>query len=218
MKFQVNIYKPDKKSKKKIKAPKLPGEPSRSHVSLLVFVGALLLILLGSVYLYMGKIATLKRRTMEDQKQIGILQQYINQAGEDQNKNSGLEVALARFQDQRVLWKDKLVELSRLTPDAIRLTWLSLDIVEKVPDRKKPQEKVKETVLTIKGETLANPGKESLGEIARFIVQLNASPVFNGDFESIALVDTHLVKAGTGGRELMEFELSGSLQRERKKG
>ena len=108
------------------------------------------------------------------------------------------------------------MELSRLVPDDIHLTQLAMETVEKAPDRTKPRVKVKETVLTIKGEVLPRPGQESLDRIARLITNLNGSPAFERDFEPLALVYTQRVT--TRDRDYMEFKLAERLYDSRKKG
>ncbi len=216
MKFQINIYKPSRRAKAIKTANALPKEPSPSRLPLFIFVGMIALIVLGYTYLYLGKVTTLKRRMRGDQKQIMTLRQVLNDLKEGQSQKSGIEAVLVRLEGQRILWKDKLVELSRLIPDDIHLTHLSLGTVEKTPDRKRPLKKVKETVLLIKGETLRDPGKDSLDHIARLIMNLNESRAFNRDFEPIALVYTQRVRRRD--REFMEFELSGRFREEPKKG
>ena len=205
MRFQINIYKPGKRPKVKI-----PREPTPTRLRLFIFVGMIMLVILGFAYLYSVQIAPVKRKMQSDQKQIMILRGFLKEIKEGQNQKSGVEALLLQVQGQRVLWKDKLVELSRLVPEDIRLTHLSVDVVEKTPDRKKPREKVKETLMTVKGEILTTPEQESLDHIARLITNLNESPAFSGDFEPMALVYTQRVK--TGKREFMEFELSGRLR------
>jgi Tfp pilus assembly protein PilN len=210
MKFQINIYKPGKvgKSIKGIKA--IPKESSPSRVRTFIFVGLILLVVLGFAYLYSVQIATLKRRMRGDQKQVTMLRQLMTEVKAGESQKSGVKNLLLELQGRRVLWKGKLVELSRLVPDEIRLTHLSLETVEKTPDRKKPRQKVKETILTVRGEIQPTPGQESLDHVARLIMNLNASPVFKQDFEPLALVYTQRVK--TRERESTEFELSGRLQ------
>jgi hypothetical protein len=115
-----------------------------------------------------------------------------------------------------VLWKDKLIELSRLVPDSIQLTRMNVEIVEETPDQRKPRQKEKHTVLTMKGEILTTPDQESLDNIARLIMNLNESAAFNNDFEPLALVYTQRVK--TRKHEIMEFELSGRLRPKSKEG
>jgi Tfp pilus assembly protein PilN len=216
VKFQINIYKPGKRAKaiKGLKA--VPKEPSVTRLPLFLFFGAILFIVLAYAYLYSAQVATMKRKMRGDQKKIMILRQFLNDLKEGQSQKSGVEALVLRLQRQRVLWKDKLVELGRLVPDDIRLTDLRMDIQERTPDPRRPRQKVKETVLTIKGESLTSPGQDSLDDIARLIVNLNESSAFNHDFEPIALVYTQQVK--TREREFMEFELSGRLQQKPKKG
>ncbi len=205
MRFQINIYKPGKRPKVKI-----PREPKPTRLRLHIFLGMIMLVVLGFAYLYSAQIAPLKRRIQADQKQIMILRGFLKEVEEGQNQKSGVEALLLQVQEQRVLWKDKLVELSQLVPEDIRLTHLSVDMVETTPDRKKPREKVKETILTMKGEILTTPEQESLDHIARLITNLNESPAFSTDFDPMALVYTQRVK--TGKQEYMEFELSGRLR------
>lgn len=205
MRFQINIYKPGKRPKVKI-----PHEPTPPRLRLHIFLGMIMLVVLGFAYLYSAQIAPLKRRIRADQKQIMIVRGFLKEVKEGQNQKSGVEALLLQVQGQRVLWKDKLVELSQLVSEDIRLTHLSVDVVETTPDRKKPREKVKETILTMKGEILTTPEQESLDHIARLITNLNESPAFSTDFDPMALVYTQRVK--TGKREYMEFELSGRLR------
>ena len=216
MKFQINIYRPGKR-RKAIKGMKtVPKEPSPTRLPLFVFLGMILLVVLGFAYLYSAQITTLKRRIRGDQRQIMILRQFLNEVKEGQGQKSGVNALLIEWREQRVLWKGKLVELSRLVPDDIRLTHVNLETVEKTPDRRKPREKVQERVLTIRGEIQPVAGHESLDRVARLIINLNESPAFERDFEPLALVYTQRVK--TREREFTEFELRGRLQSTPKKG
>ena len=206
MKFQINIYKPGKRPK--VRIPREPSSPTR--LSMFVFLGMIVLVILGFAYLYSAKIGTMKQRMQADRKQIMMLRQFLNENKSGQSQRSGVKAVLVEMQGKRVLWKDKLVELSRLVPEDIRLTQLSMEVVEKTPDKKRPRQKVKETVLTLKGEILAAPGQESLDPIAHLIMSLNESSAFSRNFEPMALVYTQRVK--TKKREFMEFELSGRLR------
>ena len=216
MKFQINIYKPGKGGKaiKGMKA--IPKEPTPTRLPLFIFLGLILLIVLGFAYVYSTQIGTLTRRMRGDQKQIRILRQFLTEVKDGESEQSGVKLLLVEWQGQRVVWKDKLVELSRLVPDDIRLTHLSLETVERTPDRTKPRQKVREKVLIIRGEMQPAPGQESLDHIARLIMNLNESAAFNTDFEPLALVYTQRVQ--TREREFMEFELSGRLQSKPRKG
>ena len=216
MKFQINIYKPGKGGKaiKGMKA--IPKEPTPTRLPLFIFLGLILLIVLGFAYVYSTQIGTLTRRMRGDQKQIRILRQFLTEVKDGESEQSGVKLLLVEWQGQRVVWKDKLVELSRLVPDDIRLTHLGLETVERTPDRTKPRQKVKEKVLIIRGEMQPAPGQESLDHIARLIMNLNESAAFNTDFEPLALVYTQRVQ--TREREFMEFELSGRLQSKPRKG
>lgn len=209
MKFQINIYKPGKRTKA-IKGMKgIPRERRPTRLSFFVFIGLIVLMVMASVYLYSTQIRTMKRRIRGDRKQIVMLRQFLDQVKEGKNEKSDAGTLLLQLGEQRVLWKDKLVELSRLVPDDIHLTQLTMETVEKIPDRKKPRLKVKETVLTIKGEILPKGGQESLDHVARLIKDLNESPSFKRDFEPLALVYTQRVI--TREREYVEFKLSGRL-------
>jgi len=214
MKFKINIYKRGKRTKEIREAKAVPKEPSPSRLPMFVFFGMIMLIILGYAYLYSGQVATLKRRMRADQKQIVLLRQFLNQVEESQK--SGVYPLLVQLAGRRVLWQDKLVELSRLVPDDIRLTRLSVDVVERTPDRRQPRQKVKETVLTIRGETRTAPRQDSLDHIARLIMNLNDSPTFSRNFTPLALVYTQRVK--TRDREFMEFELNGRLHEKPRKG
>lgn len=206
MKFQINVYKPGKRPT--VKIPREASSPTR--LPLFIFVGMIVLILMGFAYLYTAQVGTLKRKMRADQKQIMMLRQFLTESNTGQNKIVGVEDLLLQVKGERVLWKDKLIELSRLIPDGIRLTQLNMEIVEKTPDRTRPRQKVKETILTMKGEMLSPPGQESLDQIARLIMKLNESAAFKSDFEPMELVYTH--RAKTKDREFMEFELSGRLR------
>ena len=216
MKFQINIYKPGKRAKAIKGMKSIPREPRLTRLPFFLFLGAIVLVAMTFVYLYSSQIRTMKRRIRGDRKQIVMLRQFLSQAKEGQTHESDVETLLAELQEQRVLWKDKLMELSRLVPDDIHLTQLAMETVEKTPDRTKPRVKVKETVLTIKGEVLPRPGQESLDRIARLITNLNGSPAFERDFEPLALVYTQRVT--TRDRDYMEFKLAGRLNDSRKKG
>jgi len=209
MKFQINIYKPGKRTKA-IKGMKgIPRERRLARLPFFLFLGAIVLVVMAFVYLYSTQIRTMDRRIRGDRKQILMLRQFLNQAKEGQNQKSDLGTVFVELQQKRVLWKDKLVELSRLVPDDIHLTQLTMETVEKTPDRKKPRLKVKETVLTIKGEVLPKGGQGSLDHVAHLIKNLNESPTFKSDFEPLALVYTQRVI--TREREYVEFKLTGRL-------
>jgi len=216
MKFQINIYKPGKGTKAIKGMKSIPREPRLSRLPLFLFLGTIVFVAMAFVYLYSSQIRTMERRIRGDRKQIVMLRQFLNQVKEGQNQESDVGTLLVELQGQRVLWKDKLMELSRLVPDDIHLTQLAMETVEKTPDRRKPRLKVKETVLTIKGEVLPRPGQESLDHIARLITNLNESPAFERDFEPLALVYTQRVT--TRERDYMEFKLTGRLHDSRKQG
>ncbi|MBW2120687.1 MAG: hypothetical protein JRH07_02430 [Deltaproteobacteria bacterium] len=211
MKFQINVYKPGRRP-----SIRIPHEPSPTRWIMLILLGAIGLIFLGFAYFYSGQILTLKRKIRADQKQIAILRQCMKEIETEENEQSELEALLAQVRTKRVLWTDKLVDLSRLVPEEIRLTGLSLETIEKRPDRKNPRKKVKETVLTINGQVLTKPGQESLDHIARLIMSLNEASTFSRDFEPLGLVYTQRVK--TREREFMEFEVSARLHPASEKG
>jgi hypothetical protein len=215
MKFQINVYRPGRKGKA-IKGMKtISRESSPSRLPGLIFLGMILLIVLGFAALYSRQIGTLKGQIRQDQKRIMTLRQFLEEGTTGQNRRSGMEEALIQLEKERVTWQDKLVELSRLVPDDIRLSRLGIEKVETIPDPTKPRQKVIETFLTIKGEVVPAPGQESLDHIARLIMNLNESPVFKIDFEPLVLVYTQRVK--TREREFMEFKLSGRMQLPSKK-
>ena len=216
MKFQINVYKPGKKGKaiKGMKA--IPREPSPSRLPMLIFFGMILLIVLGFAYLYAGQIGTLKRQIRQDQKRIMTLRQLMEEGREGQSQKSVMDDVLIQLGKDRVIWKDKLVQLSRLVPDDIRLTRLGVEKIEKVPDPTKPRQKVMESFLTIRGEAIPMPGQESLDHIARLMINLSESPAFKMDFEPFSLVYTQRIK--TKEREFMEFKLSGRIQSPPQKG
>jgi len=211
VKFQINVYKPGRRP-----SIRIPHEPSPTRWIMLILLGAIGLIFLGFAYFYSGQILTLKRKIRADQKQIAILRQCMKEIETEENEQSELEALLAQVRTKRVLWTDKLVDLSRLVPEEIRLTGLSLETIEKRPDRKNPRKKVKETVLTINGQVLTKPGQESLDHIARLIMSLNEASTFSRDFEPLGLVYTQRVK--TREREFMEFEVSARLHPASEKG
>jgi Tfp pilus assembly protein PilN len=216
MKFQINIYKPGKRTKA-IKGMKgIPRERRPTRLPFFLFLGAIVLVVMAFVYLYSTQIRTMDRRIRADRKQILMVREFMNQAKEGQNQKSDVGSVLVELQEQRVLWKDKLVELSRLVPDEIRLTQLTMETVEKRPDRKNPRLKVEETVLTIKGEIVPKERQESLDHVAHLIKDLNESPTFKRDFEPFTLVYTQQVI--TREREYVEFKLTGRLHDVRQKG
>jgi Tfp pilus assembly protein PilN len=211
VKFQINIYKPGRRAKVRI-----PRDPTPTRLPLFIFLGAIVLILLGFAYLYSARIGTLKQTMRADKKQIMMLRQFLQESRTDQGEKGGVKDLLLQVRQQRVLWKDKLIELSRLVPDSIQLTRMNVETVEETPDPKHPRHKEKHTVLTMKGEILTTPDQESLDRIARLIMKLNESAVFNNDFGPLALVYTQRVK--TRDHEIMEFELSGRLRSKSKEG
>ena len=204
MRFQINIYRPGRKPKK---VPKPTGEERRVSVAMLV---VLMTILLVAIYLaYMNWIfPSIDKKIRWNKNQTLVLSNQLSEVEKDLEKHSNEAELLSKLHIKRVLWSRKLVDLSRVMPDDLWLTDLSIKTIEK---KKKASKQVeKETYLTIKGVTLPVPGREPLDNIAQLILALNGSKSFNQDFEAVKLVYTHLTRKKD--RDIMEFELSSKLR------
>ena len=116
---------------------------------------------------------------------------------------------ISKLQVRRVEWFPKLMDLSKIMPDDLWLTDLSVKTVEK---RKKGSREVeKETYLIIKGATVPVLGQERADSIAQLISSLNSLDSFQRDFDTANLVNyTHLSRGKE--RKLMEFEISAMLK------
>ena len=206
MRFQINIYRPGKKPKK---VPKPIGEERR--ISVAILIPLMFLLLLGIIsfpkYGYIGCSSSLDRRMRMNRQQKTYLYGQLEEVESDLKKAAEERGLISKLQVRRVEWFPKLMDLSKIMPDDLWLTDLSVKTVEK---RKKGSREVeKETYLTIKGATVPKPGREALDNIAQLILSLNSSKFFRQDFESVKLVYTQLSKEKY--REIMEFELSSKL-------
>jgi Tfp pilus assembly protein PilN len=116
---------------------------------------------------------------------------------------------IPKLQVRRVEWFPKLMDLSKIVPDDLWLTDLSVKTTEK--RKKESREVEKETYLIIKGATVPVLGQERADSIAQLISSLNRLDSFQRDFDTANLVNyTHLSRGKR--RELMEFEISAKLK------
>jgi len=203
VKFQINIYRPGKKPKK---VPKPKGEERR--ISVVIIIPLLFLLLLGISFAYMKASSSLDRKMQMNRRQKAYLSGQRKQVEEDLKKAAEELRLISKLQIKRVEWSQKLMDLSKIIPDDLWLTDLSIKTTEK---RKKGSREVEEeTYLTVKGVTVPIPGREPLHSIARLISKLNSLDSFRRDFEPATLVYTHLSREKE--RELMEFEISSKLK------
>lgn len=203
MRFQINIFRPGKKPKK---VPR-PKEEER-RISVAILIPLLFLLLLGISFAYMKASAALDRRMQWNRRQKVYLGGQLKQVEEDQKKAEEELRLIAKLQIKRVEWFGKLMDLSKITPDDLWLTDLSIKTIEK---RKRGSREVEEeTYLTVKGVTVPVPGREPLHSIARLISGLNSLDSFGRDFEPATLVYTN--RSREKEREFMEFEISSKLK------
>ncbi len=202
MKFQINIYRPGRRPKQ---VPKPKGEERR--ISIAILIPLMILLLLGISFAYMRASSSLDRRVHMNRSQKIYLRGELSQMEKDLEKTTNENLFLDKLQVKRVLWAQKLEDLSKIMPEDIWLIDLSTKTIEKKERASKQVEK--ETYLTIKGATVPKPGREALDSIAQLILSLNSSKSFRQDFEPVNLVYTHLSKEKY--REIMGFELSSKL-------
>jgi len=203
VKFQINIYRPGKKPKK---VPKPKGEERR--ISVVIIIPLLFLLLLGISFAYMKASSSLDRKMQMNRRQKTYLSGQLKQVEEDLKKAAEERGLISKLQVKRVEWSQKLMDLSKIIPDDLWFTDLSIKTIEK---RKRGSKEVEEeTYLTVKGVTVPVPGREPLHNIAQLISSLNSSDSFQRDFEPATLVYTHLSREKD--RELMEFEISSKLK------
>jgi hypothetical protein len=204
VRFQINIYRPGKKPKK---VPR-PKEEER-RISVAVLIPLLFLLLLGISFAYMKASAALDRRMQENRHQKVYLGGQLKQVEGDLKKAAEELRLISKLQIKRVEWSGKLMDLSKITPDDLWLTDLSIKTIEK-PRKRGSKEVEEETYLIVKGVTVPVPGREPLHSIARLISKLNSLDSFGRDFEPATLVYTN--RSREKDRELMEFEISSKLK------
>jgi hypothetical protein len=203
VRFQINIFRPGKKPKK---VPRPKEEEKR--ISVAVLIPLLFLLLLGISFAYMKASASLDRRMQWNRRQKVYLGGQLKRVEEDQKKAAEELGLISKLQIKRVEWSGKLMDLSKITPDDLWLTDLSIKTIEK---RKRGSREVEEeTYLTVKGVTVPIPGREPLHSIALLISKLNNLDSFGRDFEPATLVYTN--RSREKDRELMEFEISSKLK------
>ena len=202
MKFQINIYRPGRSPKQ---VPKPKGE--ERSISIAILIPLMILLLLGISFAYIRASSSLDRRMQMNRREKTYLSGELSQMEKDLEKAANENLFLDKLQVKRVLWSQKLEDLSKIMPEDIWLIDLSIKTIEKKKRASKQVEK--ETYLTIKGATVPKPGREALDSIAQLILSLNSSKFFRQDFEPVKLVYTHLSKEKY--REIMEFELSSKL-------
>jgi hypothetical protein len=204
MRFQINIYRPGKKPKK---VPKPRGEERR--ISVAILIPLMFLLLLGISFAYMRASSSLDRRMHMNRRQKTYLYGQLKEVESDLEKAAEERGLISKLRVRRVEWFPKLMDLSKIMPDDLWLTDLSVKTTEK---RKKGSREVeKETYLIIKGATVPVLGQERADSIAQLISSLNSLDSFQRDFDTANLVNyTHLSRGKE--RKLMEFEISAKLK------
>ena len=173
-----------------------------------ILIPLMFLLLLGITFVYMNASASLDRRMQMNRRQKTYLNGQLKQVENELAKAAEERGLISKLQVKRIEWHQKLMDLSKIVPDDLWLTDLSVKTTEK---RKKGSREVEEeTHLIIKGVTVPVLGQEPLDSIARLISSLNTLGSFRRDFEPATLVYTHLSRKKK--RELMEFEISSKLK------
>jgi len=203
VRFQINIYRPGR-GPKKVPTPK--GEERRISIAILIPLMAFLL--LGTIFFYVKLSSSLDRKIKMHRTQRVYLSGQLSQVERDLEKATEERGLISKLQVKKVEWSQKLMDLSKIMPDDLWLTNLSIKTTEK---RKKGSRDVEEeTYLTIKGVTVPMPGREPLDSIAHLISSLNSLDSYQRDFNAATLVYTHLSREKD--REFMEFEISSKLK------
>jgi Tfp pilus assembly protein PilN len=203
VRFQINIYRPGRGTKK---VPKQKEEERR--ISIAILIPVMVFLLLGIIFFYMKLSSTLDRKIKMNRTQRIYLSGQLSQVERDLEKATEEQGLISQLQVKKVEWSQKLLDLSKIMPDNLWLTDLSIKTTEK---RKKGSREVEEeTYLTIKGVTVPMPGREPLDSIAHLISSLNSLDSYQRDFKAATLVYTHLSREKD--RELMEFEISSKFK------
>jgi len=165
-------------------------------------------LLLGTIFFYVKLSSSLDRKIKMHRTQRVYLSGQLSQVERDLEKATEERGLISKLQVKKVEWSQKLMDLSKIMPDDLWLTNLSIKTTEK---RKKGSRDVEEeTYLTIKGVTVPMPGREPLDSIAHLISSLNSLDSYQRDFNAATLVYTHLSREKD--REFMEFEISSKLK------
>lgn len=203
MRFQINIYRPGRGPKK---VPKPKGEERR--ISIAILIPLIVILLLGTIFVYGRLSSSLDRKIKMHRTQRIYLSGQLSQVERDLEKATEERGLISKLQVKKVEWSQKLMDLSKIMPDDLWLTDLSIKTTEK---RKKGSRDVEEeTYLTIKGVTVPMPGREPLDSIAHLISSLNSLDSYKRDFNAATLVYTHLSREKD--REFMEFEISSKFK------
>ena len=203
MRFQINIYRPGRGPKK---VPKPKGEERR--ISIAILIPLMVFLLLGTIFVYMKASSSLDRKIKMNRTQRIYLSGQLTQVERDLEKATEERGLISKLQVKKVEWSQKLMDLSKIMPDDLWLTDLSIKTTEK---RKKGSREVEEeTYLTIKGVTVPLRGREPLDSIAHLISSLNSLDSYQRDFNAATLVYTHLSREKD--REFMEFEISSKFK------
>lgn len=216
MRFEINLWRLGRKPKR---VPKPKGEKVEGiRISVAILIPLLILLLLGISFAYMKASSSLERRIRMNRSQKIYLSKQLSTVKEEMEKFSNELKLLSNLRGKRVLWSRKLEDLSKVMPDDLWLTDLSIKTVKTVQKKGEPKKVVEETYLTIKGVTELAPGREPLDSIAKLILSLNSLDSFGQDFEPFTLVFTRLSRKRdrrTREREIMDFELSSKLRDKR---
>jgi Tfp pilus assembly protein PilN len=203
VRFQINIYRPGRGPKK---VPKPKGEERR--ISIAILIPLMVFLLLGTIFVYMKASSSLDRKIKMNRTQRIYLSGQLTQVERDLEKATEERGLISKLQVKKVEWSQKLMDLSKIMPDDLWLTDLSIKTTEK---RKKGSREVEEeTYLTIKGVTVPMRGREPLNSIAHLISSLNSLDSYQRDFNAATLVYTHLSREKD--REFMEFEISSKFK------
>jgi Tfp pilus assembly protein PilN len=203
VRFQINIYRPGRGPKK---VPKPKGEERR--ISIAILIPLMVFLLLGTIFVYMKASSSLDRKIKMNRTQRIYLSGQLTQVERDLEKATEERGLISKLQVKKVEWSQKLMDLSKIMPDDLWLTDLSIKTTEK---RKKGSREVEEeTYLTIKGVTVPLRGREPLNSIAHLISSLNSLDSYQRDFNAATLVYTHLSREKD--REFMEFEISSKFK------
>lgn len=206
MRFQINIYRPGRGPKK---VPKPKGEERR--ISIAILIPLMVVLLLGTIFVYVKLSSSLDRKIKMHRTQRIYLSGQLNEVERDLKKATEERGLISKLQVKKVEWSQKLMDLSKIMPDDLWLTDLSIKTTEK---RKKGSRDIRdveeEIYLIIKGVTVPIPGREPLDSIAHLISSLNSLDSYQRDFNAATLVYTHLSREKD--REFMEFEISSKFK------
>jgi Tfp pilus assembly protein PilN len=193
--FNINIYKPESRKKKKWKGPS--EEVYRGFMIILSFI----LLLAVCSYLLFGLYIPQKRNIEESRSEVDTLELELQRkkaTAQDLNSKKDLYIQIMA---EAVPWPEKLFALSRMLPENI---WFS---EVEFPGRTGKIEGGQKIVIS--GWTFSSPMEENLDQIGDLLTGLNQAEEFKDDFDPMLLEYTKKSETQLG---MIQFQIKGKAK------